>query len=192
MSEEVARLSAIVSDLSTKVARLPSSQGSQNAQNEPTGALTVPFYEVVEAIGSTLTFTSMTDWGPQFDDTSLSNRVVWQQVTSAGELKAEDGIATYAQRFKISWDADNAYQVTCLMTRLPDNNDPSPAGGDGTVQVIHNGKIVEHSIASSYFTLDVKAGRNSLQIVRPYDLPDSFKLCAKLFDGKMSRFVSPR
>lgn len=191
MSEEIAQLRAIVSDLTAKVARIPTSQQGQNAAETPTGVLIVPFYEVVEALGSTLTFTSNTDWGPQFDNTALSNRVVYQMVTSAGEVEGKDGMSTYAQRFKISWDADNAYQVTCLMTRLPDNNDPSPAGGDGTVQVIHNGKIVEHSIASSYFTLDVKAGRNSLQIVRPYDLPDSFKFCARLFDGKMSRFVNP-
>jgi len=190
--QELAQLRAIVSDLSAKVARLPVGGRGQTAQNEAQGVFTVPFYQVVKAAGSGLTFTANTDWGPQFDLASISNRVEYWLPTAGGEVEGKDGMSTYAHRFKIAWDSDVPYQVTCLMTRLPDNNDPSPGGGDGTVQVILNGSIVEHSIASSYFTLNVKAGRNALQIVRPYDLPDSFQFLARLFDGKMSRWVDPR
>ncbi len=189
LQTELAQQRAIISDLSAKVARLPGSTGGSNAQSEAPGVASGPFWKVVESQGATLTFTSMTDWGPQFDDTSLGDRVLYRKATAGGEFDGQDGISTYAQRFRIAWDADNAYKVTCLIARLADNN-VAGAGGDGTIQVIFNGSITEYTIGDSTFTLDVKVGRNTLQIVRPFNLPDSMRFCGDLFDGAMSHWVN--
>lgn len=186
---EIESLRAIVSDLTSKLSRLPvPAETEEVAEAASVTNVTVPYWEVTLATSLTLTQGISDDWDPRFDDLSVAtNRRKSRKATAAGEFQYIHIGSPTGKRFKICWDSDTAQSIFAYLTGMP-------AGTTGGfVQLKLNGQLYEYDITTGldyYITMEGIAGRNQLVVSVQYG-PFFPIFEAVLFDGKTARWVEP-